>query len=224
MKIGIIGAMESETALIKENLKDKKEHRIKGFIYITGNYKEKEIILVTSSIGKVNSAISTQIMIDNFSLELIINTGIAGGLSEELKPLSMVIADKLTFHDFDHEILKKYFPYQEYFYPDKKLVNRAYDIAKEKNIHVIKGTIVTGDQFIEDNAKKRELKENYDALACEMEGCAIANTAFINKLPFLVIRTISDLANDGGFSTYEEFKEESSKRSAELVLKLIEEI
>lgn len=224
MKIGIIGAMDSETTLIKENLKNKKEEKIKGFIYTTGTHGNKEIVLVTSSIGKVNSTISAQIMIDNFKVELIINTGIAGGLSSELKPMSMVIGEKLTFHDFDHEILKNYFPYQEYFYPDPKFVEKAEKIAKINGIHAIKGTIVTGDQFIESSEKKKELKEKYDAKACEMEGCAIANTAFINDLPFLVIRTISDLADDGGMSTYEEFKEESSKQSAKLVMQLVEEI
>ena len=119
MKYGILGAMESEVKMILAHMENIKEEKISGFSYYQGTYKNKDLVVTECSIGKVNSALSTQIMIDNFKPDFIINTGIAGGLDSRLQVLSLVIGDKLTFHDFDHDILKNYFPYQEYFYADE---------------------------------------------------------------------------------------------------------
>lgn len=223
MKFGILGAMESEVKLIISKLENVEMKEISGFKYYQGSYKNKELVVTECSIGKVNSAICTQIMIDNFNPDFIINSGIAGGLDKDLKVLSMVIGEKLTFHDFDHGILKDYFPYQEYFFADKRAVELAEKIATREGIHYITGTIVTGDLFVEDSKKKAELVENFSASCVEMEGASIANTAFINKKPFIVLRAISDLADDGGYMTYDEFKHRASDRSANLVLSLVEE-
>ncbi|MDO5028131.1 MAG: 5'-methylthioadenosine/adenosylhomocysteine nucleosidase [Bacillota bacterium] len=223
MKFGILGAMESEVKLILDHIEDLASKEISGFTYYTGKYKGKDLVVAQCSIGKVNSALSTQIMIDKFGPDFIINTGIAGGLDSRLDVLSVVIGEKLTFHDFDHEILKAYFPYQEYFYADQRAVKLAEEIFSREGLKHFTGTIVTGDLFVEDSKKKAQLQEDFSALCVEMEGAAIANTAFINKLPFIVIRTISDLADDGGSMTYDEFKVEASDNSAKMVLALVEE-
>lgn len=224
MKYGILGAMESEVKMILAHMENIKEEKISGFTYYQGTYKNKNLVVTECSIGKVNSALSSQIMIDNFKPDFIINTGIAGGLDSRLEVLSLVIGDKLTFHDFDHNILKNYFPYQEYFYADERAVKIAEEIARDENIHQITGTIVTGDLFVEDSKKKDQLLNDYSALCVEMEGAAIANTAFINDLPFIVVRTISDLADDGGSMTYDEFKVAASDHSAKIVLNLVERL
>ncbi len=224
MKIGILCAMESEAKLLLSKLTDIIETELRGFTYYEGRHKGKDVVLTVCSIGKVNSTIGTQIMIDHFGVEFIINSGIAGGLDDRLSILSMVIGDRLTFHDFDHEIMKNYFPYQEYFYSDERAVKLANEIAFRNNIHHLTGTIVTGDLFVEDSLKKEQLHNDFGALCVEMEGAAIANAAFINGIPFIVIRCISDLANDGGHMTYEEFKEKASDESALIVLDLVEEL
>lgn len=224
MKYGILGAMESEVKMILAHMENIKEEKVSGFTYYQGTYKNKDLVVTECSIGKVNSALSTQIMIDNFSPDFIINTGIAGGLDSRLEVLSLVIGEKLTFHDFDHNILKSYFPYQEYFYADERAVKIVEEIAKDEGIHQLTGTIVTGDLFVEDSKKKDQLLKDYSALCVEMEGAAIANTAFINNLPFIVVRTVSDLADDGGSMTYDEFKIEASDHSAKIVLNLVERL
>ena len=224
MKYGILGAMESEVKMILAHMEDIKEEKVSGFTYYQGTYKNKDLVVTECSIGKVNSALSSQIMIDNFSPDFIINTGIAGGLDSRLEVLSLVIGEKLTFHDFDHNILKSYFPYQEYFYADERAVKIVEEIARDEDIHQLTGTIVTGDLFVEDSKKKDQLLKDYSALCVEMEGAAIANTAFINNLPFIVVRTVSDLADDGGSMTYDEFKIEASDHSAKIVLNLVERL
>ncbi len=224
LKIGILGAMEPEINLIISKLEKPRVISLGKFRFITGIYKNKELIVTECSIGKVNSAISTQYMIDNFKPDFIINTGIAGGLDPRLKILSIVIGESLTYHDFDHKIMKNYLPFRTHFQADERAVKLAEEIAKENDIHTITGTIITGDLFVEDSLKKQELHENYDALCVEMEGAAIANTAYINDVPFIIIRAISDMADDGGYMTYEEFKEKASDESAKIVLNLVERL
>lgn len=224
MKIGILCAMDAEAKLMLSRLSDVIETELRGFTYYEGRHMGKDVVLSVCSIGKVNSAIGAQILIDHFGVDFIINSGIAGGLDERLSILSMVIGDKLTFHDFDHRIMRDYFPYQNYFYSDERAVMLANKIAERNNLSYFTGTIVTGDLFVEDSFKKDQLHEDFGALCVEMEGASIANTAYINGIPFIVIRCISDLANDGGYMTYEEFKERAADESAKLVLSLVEEL
>ncbi|NLW42922.1 MAG: 5'-methylthioadenosine/adenosylhomocysteine nucleosidase [Tissierellia bacterium] len=224
MRIGVLGAMEPEINLILSHLKEPREITLGKFKFITGFYKEKEVVVTECSIGKVNSAISTQSMINYFKPDFIINTGIAGGLDPRLEILSIVIGDRLTYHDFDHDTMKKYFPFRTHFEADEKAIKLAEEIAKNESIHTMTGCIITGDSFIEDSVKKAQLKSDYDALCVEMEGAAIANTAYANDIPFIIIRAISDMADDGGSMTYDEFKEKASDESAKIVLGLIEKL
>lgn len=224
MKFGILGAMESEVNLIISKLENSSVREISGFRYFEGIYNNKEIVVTECSIGKVNSAISTQIMIDYFKPDFIINTGIAGGLDDRLEILSMVIGEELTFHDFDHRILREYFPFREFFHADERAVTLAKKIASRENIHHISGRIITGDLFVEDSLKKIELMDKFGGLCVEMEGAAIANTAFVNNIPFIVLRSISDMADDGGKMTYDEFKVKASNQSATMVLNLVDEL
>lgn len=222
MRIGIIGAMKIEVDAIIERLENPEAKEISGFRYVFGKYKDKELVVSESSVGKVNSALSTQNMINEYKPDFIINTGIAGGLDDRLKLLSIVIGDKLTFHDLDHKIMKKFFPYVKYFYADRKAVKLAERILKENNFHGITGTIVTGDLFVEDSEKKAQLKRDFGALCTEMEGAAIANTCYINEVPFIVLRAVSDMADDGGHMTYEDFKEAAAAESTRIVLSFVE--
>lgn len=224
-KIAILAAMDTEAEQIINSLENVKTQTIAGYEYHSGIYKDKEIIITICSIGKVSSALSTQIIVDHYDPDYIINTGIAGGLNEDLEILDIVIGESLAYHDFEEEIKLAYYPYVDYYKSDERLVRLVADIAKTEGITTKTGLILTGDQFIQSDEIKEELKDRFDNPLCvEMEGAAISQGAYINDIPSIVIRCISDMADTGGMMTYEEFKQRASDESSSIVLKLIEQI
>lgn len=222
MKIGIIAAMEVEIEEIRSRLKNIVQTEHTGILFYQGQIDEAEIILLSGGIGKVNAAISTQILIDRFSPELIINTGIAGSLDSQAGHLAIIIADKVTYYDVRKAQMKGTFPFQEWFTCDSTLV-KIFQNYSDKN-STLTGKIITGDDFISNPEKKKQLKENYDALCVEMEGAAIAHTAFVNKIPFAMIRCISDLADDASGADYAQHEKEAAQKVAHLLYKAIPEI
>ncbi len=196
--IGIIGAMEEEVAILKnEMIIDKKE--TKGFMEFTsGKLLGKKVVIVTCGIGKVNAAICTQILIDDFKVNKVINVGVAGGLGKEVYPGDIVISDSLVQHDMDTTYFGDRYgqiPRMDTFdfKADETLVKAAKTACEALKGHKsFIGRIVTGDQFISEIAKIQWLKEEFNALACEMEGASIAQVCYVNKVPFVVIRSISD--------------------------------
>lgn len=223
-KIAVLAAMDTEAAQIIENLEDKTVHAHGGYEYYKGSYQGKDLIVTVCSIGKVSSSVSTQIMVDYFSPDFIINTGIAGGLDDRLDVLSMVVGEEAVFHDFDHKIMEEYFPYTSVFKSDEDALYLAYEIGKDLGLDMHIGRIATGDLFVEDDLTKTRIKEDHQALCCEMEGAAISQVAYTNKIPSLIIRCISDMAGDGEKMTYYEFKRRASDESARLVLELIKRL
>ncbi len=220
IKIGIISAMELEIEYIKEKMSDVQKYIIKGITYSTGYIDNIEIVLGVCGIGKVNAAIYTQIMIDKFEVNYIINTGIAGSMSSDVKHLDIVVSKDLTYYDVRKEQLKSCYPYQEYFIADENLINyAAKSIKGNSDFHI--GTIITGDDFIAEKLKKDALCERYNALCVEMEGASIAHTAFINEIPFIVIRCISDTADDDASSDYKNFEQIAAKKASLLVVDMV---
>jgi adenosylhomocysteine nucleosidase len=212
MSIGIIGAMDEEVAiLINEIILDRKEIKA-NMEFCCGNLWGQNVVVVRSGIGKVNSAICAQILIDDFSVDFIINVGIAGGIGIDINPGDVVIADNLVQHDIDTSVFGDRIgqvPRLDTF--DFKCSKELITMAKKgclelKHIKSFIGRIVTGDQFIADVEKIKWIKEEFDALACEMEGGSIAQVCFLNNIPFVVIRSISDNANTGAHIDYEKFK------------------
>ncbi len=177
--------------------------------------------MLACSIGKVNAAIGTQILINKYNVDYIINTGIAGGLSPKLKHLSVVISEKLTYHDFDKTLKINWFPNQEYFYADTNLISKAEEAAKRNKLDYYKGVIVTGDKFVSSQELKNNLIEKFDALCVEMEGAAIAHTSYVNDIPFVVIRCISDLADEASNEDYKNFENLAALESSKLVIEMI---
>ena len=214
-KIAIIGAMDCEIDNLKKLLinLEKIEHR--ELTIFTGSLHNNTIILAKSGVGKVNATLNTQYIIDKFEPDYIINTGVAGGVGTELNVGDIVIAERLVQHDFDATALgyaKGYIcngiePQKPtYFYCDKELINDFLNISKhfshKTNVHT--GTIATGDTFISSSEKKTELRNLFETTAVEMEGCAIAQTATKNGIPFVVVRAISDLADGSAPKSLEE--------------------
>lgn len=222
--IGIIGAMDTEVAglISKIDFLDKKS--IYGNDFYLGKIGDTDVVIAKSGIGKVNAGICTQIMIDRFEITALINSGIAGGLEPSLHIGDICIGSKMIQHDYDltpFGYVKGYIPNGSggdkptEFESDKRLVDiveKASDEISDSE-RVLKGTIVSGDQFIADLSKKKSLHEEFDAIAAEMEGAAIAHCASHAGIPFVVIRVISDLANGDGPLSFEEFEKDATNLS-----------
>ncbi|MCT4601910.1 MAG: 5'-methylthioadenosine/S-adenosylhomocysteine nucleosidase [Marinifilum sp.] len=230
MKIGIIGAMEVEVVRLKALLSDKNEQKKGGFVFYTGKLNGNDIILLQSGIGKVNAAIGAAIMIDNYSPDFVINTGAAGGFPGELKVGDIVISNELIHHDMDCTV----FGYKTgqvpgmpaSFVADNRLIELAEKcIHKLTNLHTKKATILTGDQFMNNPEATKKIKEIFPlAEAVEMEGAAIAQTCYQFKTPFVVIRSISDIAGQENAIEYEEFVETAAVNSANMVVEMTKEL
>lgn len=221
--IGIIAAMDEEITTIKDLMQDSEAKKIFELEFITGKINSKSVVLVKCGVGKVNSARTTQILLDNFNIEYVINVGTAGGLNNDIEIGDIIIAEKLVQHDFDitaggHE--KGYIPNTgKYFECDKKLIKRSREVINSlnENFKAIVGLIATGDIFVQDMAIKNRIKEEFDADCVEMEGAAIAQVCTLNKIPFIVIRAISDKPNGNNSIDFEKYLDMACKRYSKFI-------
>lgn len=226
MKIGIIFAMESELNALKEYLIVEKVYNLFDLKFYEAKYKNISCILVESGVGKVNASRTTQILIDNFKVDFIFNIGVAGGVSNKLKVLDIVIAEKLVQHDFDitafnHE--KGYIPNTGVFIEtDTYLLNLAKSLIDDNTYKI--GVIASGDIFVTDKDMSLKINSKFNALCVEMEGASVGMVSSLSHIPFLVIRSISDVVGLDNKLTYEEFLEKSSKKVALFMIKLIDKM
>lgn len=224
MIIGIISAMDEELSDILNEVVINREEIKAGMKFNFGNYFGKEVVLVVSGIGKVNAAICTQILIDDFEVDTVINVGVAGGLGIDVEPGDVVIGSSLVQYDMD----TSYFgdrigqiPRIDTFdfVSDEQLVFNAKAAFKALDKHkCFVGRIATGDQFISHLDKIKWLHDEFGAIACEMEGASIAQVCYLNKKPFVIIRSISDNSLTGAHMDYEKFKPIAIKNST-IILK-----
>ena len=217
--IGILSALEVESDIILKKMTGKEVSVIAGMTFTKGNIHGMDAVLATCGVSKVNAALFTQIMIDHFSPDCILFTGVAGSMDPTVKQMDLVIADKLTFHDVNPRQLEFCFPNQVWFKTDEELTDRIRLNAKGS----ILGAVITGDQFITSKEYKRKLKKKYpEAVAVEMEGCAVAHACFVNGVPFAIIRCISDLADNRAEDSYDAFEKKAAEKSAKVILKTID--
>ena len=225
---GIIGAMESEVRHLTSLLQNAETIGIADLTFFTGRIHEKKVVIVKSGIGKVNAARCTQLLIDRFQPDAIINTGIAGGLDPALCVGDVVIGTGLLQHDFDVSAFGHAKGYlctgaeddrPTVFSPDKQLVEALAAAAMEHvpAERVKRGQIATGDLFVSDKGKKQELWDDFGASAAEMEGAAIAQTAFYGQVPFAVLRVISDQADGKASESFSTFEEETAALSSAVI-------
>ena len=213
MRLGIIVAMEEELQIIINDMNIDSKTIHTGMTYFEGKYQGIDTVAVICGIGKVNSAICTQIMISEFKVDKVINIGVAGGIGKDIIPGDIVIADSLVQHDVDatgFNYKLGQIPRLDTFdfKTDEELLNLTLKASKDITNHkVYVGRIATGDQFIASPEKIRWIKENFNAISCEMEGGSIAQVCYLNKIPFIVIRSISDNADSGAQSSFDEFLE-----------------
>lgn len=227
MSIGIIVAMEEELEIILEIMEKEKTETRANMKFHKGKIEGKEIIAVICGIGKVNSAVCTQILISEFNATQIINVGIAGGIGKDIVPGDVVIGDSLVQHDVDAtafgDVVGQIPRLDTFdFKADESLVELAKkSTEKSVNHKSYVGRIVTGDQFVADINKIKWLSNEFNALACEMEGASIAQTCYLNNIPFVVIRSISDNANTGAHMDFEKFKYLAVKNSSNIIKNMI---
>ena len=228
--IGIIGAMESEVDLLCKSMFKNKKTVISGISFYSGMLDNQRVVIVKSGIGKVNAAICTQILINNFSVTHIINTGIAGAMAKNLKVFDFVVSSSVVYHDVDLTAFNyKYgqIPQMpEQFNADETLVDVTFNTFEQmsfKNKHEIaKGLIASGDSFINTMEKKNQIKKYFNPLCVEMEGAAIAHVCHMNKIPFVIIRCLSDMADESVKSTYKFNEDICAQFCANFVIQVID--
>ncbi len=225
MTIGIIGAMEAEIVSVKEDMNVISAKNIIGLEFYMGTLNGQNIVLVRSGVGKVNAAICTQILIDMYAVDSIINVGVAGAVAPDLGIGDIVISDDLVHHDFDTTVLGdepgEVMGGESYFKADDMLIKRAYEAVERLGLHVSIGRVASGDQFISSPEAKERIWRLFRAKCCEMEGAAIAQTCYLNKIPFVVIRAISDNAEEGTEVNYERFFRESAIKAACIIKNML---
>ena len=229
--IGIIGAMEDEVAQLKKNMEIEETTEVASLSFCRGKLSGKEVVVVRSGIGKVNAAICTQILVDQFHVDVIINTGIAGSLDADIDIGDIVISTDAVEHDMDASIFGDpigQIPQMDTFsFPaDESLVKLAKEVNEKANpdVHTWIGRVVSGDQFVSSGEKKEQLIRVFDAKCTEMEGAAIAHAAYLNKISCVIIRAISDKADNSAVVDYPAFEAAAIRHSVRLIEALVSEI
>ena len=229
--LGIIGAMEEEVEQLHAAMEIGEKTEKAGMAFYSGSLEGVPVTIVRSGIGKVNAAVCTQILIDDFGVDAVLNTGIAGSLNPDIDIADVVISSDVLHHDMDATGFgypKGQIPRMEVlsFEADKKLIKAASDACREAvpEIGIHEGRIVSGDQFISDKARKDEIVKDFRGFCTEMEGAAIAQTSYLNGIPFVIIRTISDKADDSASMDYPEFEKKAIANGVKIVRAFVKKI
>lgn len=218
---GIIGAMPSELSEIAAAFPDALKETSAMYEFHVAEKNGKKIVFVCCGIGKVNSAVCTQVLIDRYNPDFIINTGVAGGMGKEVKVCDIVIASDARHHDLVPRLLENYPPFCSDFKSDEHLVELAKKACGELGYACHTGRIVSGEQFISDSSVKANIIKEFDPLAVDMETSGIAHTAFRNGVAFVSVRCMSDSADDNGEMSFEEFEKIAADKNARVIMKMI---
>jgi len=234
MKIGIIGAMDVEIELLKEDLELENTVEKVNMKFYEGRLNNKDVVLVRSGIGKVNAALCAQILIDNFAVDKVIFTGVAGAIDEDLDVGDIVVSTDAIQHDLDasvigHELGEVPNMDKIVFAADEELILLAAEAGKKlvadgADIKVVKGRVLSGDQFIADYEKVAWLRETFAGYCAEMEGAAVGHACFLNDTPFVIIRSMSDKADGSAEVDYPTFMKKAANRSYEIVEEMLRNI
>ena len=221
--IGIIAAEDKEMQAIKEIMENIEEIKIYNLSIYKGTINNKNYLLTKCGIGKVNAARTTQILIDKFNIDHIINLGSAGALNDKLKIGDIVVGEKLIQHDFDVTP----FGYEKGYIPGtgmvfesgKTLIDKCKEV-KIDDVNIVSGTIASGDIFLNNVQMKEKIKSKFNADCAEMEGASVAQVCNLNNIPFVVIRSISDIPNGNNEMDFEKYLDFASKNCAKFIAKI----
>ena len=227
--IGIIGAMPQEVEIIKNNIKNLKETKIGGCKFFTGTILNHKVTLTQSGIGKVAATIGTTILIENFKPDVIINTGSAGSLKDHFNIGDVVVSTNVTHHDVDLTAfgyaMGQCAQLPINYSADKHLIGQLKSVLEQENLNYHFGLLCSGDSFVASEHATLKIKKDFpEAIAVDMEASAIAQTCFMFDVPFVVLRAISDGANNDSSMTFEEFLPIASKNSSKIILILLENL
>ena len=228
MKLGIIGAMDVEVATLKEKMTESVDRIVAGACYREGKLEGLDAVVVQCGVGKVNAAICAQILCDCFAVTHIVNSGVAGSLCAELDIGDFVISQDAMYHDFDIRGINPTNPVGQVpgisvhaFPADPELKSAAYAAAQSVcEGHAKIGRVASGDQFVASKEAKEKIIADTQAVCTEMEGAAIAHSAWRNGVPFVIIRAISDKADDSAHMDYPTFEAIAAQRSTEVILRM----
>ncbi|MBR4005351.1 MAG: 5'-methylthioadenosine/adenosylhomocysteine nucleosidase [Treponema sp.] len=229
-KIGIIGAMSVEVEQLKAVMQEKSDIVKGGLTFSSGLLGGKPVVVVQSGVGKVNAALCAQRLILEFGVSRIINTGIAGAMASGLGVLDFVVSTGALYHDMDatgfgYKVTQIPQMDVSVFEADREMVELAKStfgsMEMSKGHKIVAGLIASGDQFISDRSRKEKIKSDCNPACVEMEGAAIAHACYLNKTPFVIIRCMSDMADDSGESTYDFNEKTAAELSATLVMKML---
>ena len=228
-RIGIIGAMDDEVSALKDAMYLERKKTIAGMEFFVGTLGGCHVAIVQSGMGKVNAGTCAQLLISEFNARAVINTGVAGSLDNKLDIEDFVVSVDAVQHDFDVSpigFVKGEIPYtgRYAFDADSKLREKAVDAISKTapDVKVHEGRVCSGDQFISSSDQKDAITASFGGLCCEMEGAAIAQSCYLNEVPFVIIRAISDKADGSAHEDYGEFVKKAAKRSAAAVIYLLE--
>jgi adenosylhomocysteine nucleosidase len=235
MKAGIIGAMEPEVAILKAKLTNAKSVEHAGYTFHQGQLDGSDVVIVQSGIGKVAAALATAVLIDRFNVDYVVNTGSAGGFDTQLKVGDIVVSSEVRYHDVDltafgYEVGQlpanpaAFIPHNDLVLAAKAGIAQLSQDGKD-NIQAITGLITTGDTFMTKEEDVAKARANFPTMAAvEMEGAAIAQTCLQLKTPFVVIRSLSDIAGKESPHTFEEYLETAAVNSSQLVLNMLAQL
>lgn len=215
--IAIITAMDVELENILSRLENVQEVRRPGLFGYSGRLHGQEVLAAVCGVGKVCAAQCAQLLISEYHPAALLHSGIAGAVSPDLRHLDVVVARELTYRDMSEPTKRDFVPFGGYFVADPKLTVLLRQAAPDSHL----GCIATGDLFVHSQAEKERLRQDYNALCAEMEGAAVAHVCSVNRVPFGVIRCISDLANDEAHDDYEQFERKAAQKSADILCEAI---
>ncbi|WP_093625661.1 5'-methylthioadenosine/adenosylhomocysteine nucleosidase [Limosilactobacillus gorillae] len=229
MTFGIICAMPEELRELSAQLKDKQTTTLGGKEYLRGTVENQAVVLVESGIGKVEAGITAEHLITDFDVDVVINSGSAGGIGEGLHVGDVVISTETAYHDVDVTAFGYEYgqlPAQPArFAADQTWVHYLTKAGKETGLTIKQGLIVTGDQFVASSELIQQIKARFkDALSAEMEGAAVGQVATDHKVPYVVVRAMSDTGDENAGVSFDEFIIEAGKRSASMLLQLFSDL
>lgn len=226
MKAGIIGAMEEEVTLLRDKIDNRQTLNIAGCEIYTGTLNGVDVALLKSGIGKVSAAMGATLLLEHCRPDVVINTGSAGGLAPSLKVGDIVVSDEVRYHDAD--VTAFGYEYGQMagcpaaFKADEKLIAAAQATIEQLNLHAVRGLVVSGDAFINGSVNLAKIRHNFpQAIAVEMEATAIGHVCHNFGVPFVVVRAISDVADQQSHLSFEEFLAVAAKQSSLMVETLL---
>ncbi len=221
---GIIGALDAEVALLVNQMNVSGQKELCGCTYYTGKIDKTDVVVVCCSIGKINAAVCANNLILEFGADLVVNVGIAGNTDKQLGILDVVISSDVVCHDTDLELMERYYPYRRTYMADAGLIEKcklACRNIKDRNFNYKVGRIASGDIFVSDSVTKNDIISRLAPSCVEMEGASIGQVAFMHGKPFLIIRTMSDTADESADNLYDNFMELAATNSASILLGMI---